>query len=151
MNVCSTLARAQTKLQTCALARKRSKSETETALTKCAEIKGIKSHEAPAAVRAEGFPLPDTLNLSHLISTVNSFCPFFLFCNVITTLITCALPFPFWPQSVYRSSPFCCEMIFYQDRICIQLDYQREIRLKLAFLCIQLHLQAQSWCPLFLF
>lgn len=45
------------------------KTETETAPKKCAEIKGIKSHEAPAAVRVEGvvlgFPLPDTLNLSH--------------------------------------------------------------------------------------
>lgn len=45
------------------------KTETETAPKKCAEIKGIKSHEAPAALRVEGvflgFPLPDTLNLSH--------------------------------------------------------------------------------------
>lgn len=43
------------------------KTKSETAPSKCAEIKGIKSHEAPAAVREEGvvcwFPLPDTLNL----------------------------------------------------------------------------------------
>lgn len=50
------------------------KNQTESTAMECAEIKGIKSHGAPEAVREErvilkvtaaacSFPLPDTLNL----------------------------------------------------------------------------------------
>lgn len=47
-------AHTQTKAANVRFGAQEIKTESETAPSKCAEIKGIKSHEAPAAVREEG-------------------------------------------------------------------------------------------------